>query len=40
MVSQKDVVDCSHSLGEFAINRGPLASWVEDLAMAGDEIGF
>ena len=29
-----------HPVGELAMSHRPLVSWVEDLAMAGDERGY
>jgi hypothetical protein len=40
MFSQKDVASQGHSLGESALSHGPLAPWVEDLAMADGERGY
>jgi len=40
MVPQKDVATKGHSVGELAMSHRPLVSWVEDLAMAGDERGY
>ena len=40
MVSHKDVATKGHSVGELARSHRPLVSWVEDLAMAGDEKGY
>ena len=37
VVSQKDVASRGHSLGEFVMSRGPLVSWMEDLAIVGHE---
>jgi hypothetical protein len=40
VVPQKDVAGRGHSLGELALIHGHLASWVEDLAVAGGEGGY
>ena len=40
MVPPKDVSGRSHSLGELTLNHEHLASWVEDLAVAGGEGGY
>jgi hypothetical protein len=40
MVPQKDVAGQGHALGEFVMSHGPLASWVEDLVMIGEEKGY
>ena len=40
MVPQKDVASWGHSVGELAMNHRPLVSWVENMAMAGDERGY
>ena len=40
MVSQKDVAIVGHFVGELVMSHGPLASWVENLAMVSDERGY
>ena len=40
MIFLKHVAVEGHSVGELAMSHGPLVSWVENLAMAGNERGY